>query len=218
MSCDILVLIISILAMYSRLNGWILSFWTTDSISRRNTFQCKMCIVISIHQPIYVSIYPSVYPSIYLFIHPTNNPSLYVYPCPSIHTRHISIHLSIYLFLKQCIYLLIHPLIHLPIQLTDKRSEIYHSSHHHIKLFPGEGQKLMNPISHKAHPSPDQYHFPHPHKSKHHHSHKHSVTVDQFLSRIPKHVIRGVHVIDVHTGITETLQVNRIFITMVTVK
>ena len=109
MSCDILVLIISILAMYSRLNGWILSFWTTDSISRRNTFQCKMCIVISIHQPIYVSIYPSICLSIHLSIHPPNQQSIFVCLSMSIHPHEAYIYPSIYLSIPQTMHLSINP-------------------------------------------------------------------------------------------------------------
>ena len=112
MSCDILMLIILLLAMYSRLNGWIISFWITDSISRRNTFQCKMCIIISIHQPIYVSnylsIHPSVHPSIYSSIQPTIHLCMSIHVHPSTRGIYLSIYLSIYSSNIASIYQSIH--------------------------------------------------------------------------------------------------------------
>lgn len=90
-----------------------------------------------------------------------------------------------------------------PSQLIDKHCEEYRQTPHHYRLFPGTGQKLSQETSTAS--TPNNTETAHSHNSSS--SSKRTVSVENFLKRIPKNVIRGGRVIDIHAGLTETLQV-----------
>ncbi|XP_003384072.1 PREDICTED: UBX domain-containing protein 11-like isoform X2 [Amphimedon queenslandica] len=90
-----------------------------------------------------------------------------------------------------------------PFELNDKRYEEYIHTPHHYRLFPGTGQKLSNSPSSPL--TPGIRHTPNV-TSDSNVDKGATVSMENFLRKIPKNVIRGGRVIDVHAGLTETLQ------------
>jgi hypothetical protein len=77
----------------------------------------------------------------------------------------------------------------IPFKLNDKRLETYQPSGPlYSDTFPGEGKALSN----QATPNP----------------HSRSISIDKFLSRIPKNIIKNGQVINIHEELTQTLTGN----------
>ena len=103
------------------------------------------------------------------------------------------------------------------IQLNDQRSVQYTRPLHHKELFPGDGTRLDGQPSPKKTPSLT---ISSPKGTQTGGSegslltqgtanpHSPQVSLDKFLSQLPNHVIKSGRVINIHDGITETLQVS----------